>query len=151
VETAVIVALYLCGLAAMLVEMFIPGVVVGVMGFLAVMGSIIYAVSVGHYWTAGILMLATLALIPVFFLVWKNVIARFFAITEEQRGYRPSVTITDDLLGQQGVAVTPLRPSGIARLRDRRYDVVTEGEMIEKGVPVVVIDVTGNRVVVRKV
>ncbi len=150
-ETAVIVALYLCGLAAMLVEMFIPGVVVGVMGFLAVMGSIIYAISVEHYWTAGILMLLTLAFIPVFFLVWKNVMARFFAITEEQHGYRPSVTITDDLLGLEGVAITPLRPSGIARLRDRRYDVVTEGEMIDKGVPVVVIDVTGNRVVVRKV
>ena len=40
---------------------------------------------------------------------------------------------------------------GIAHLNDKRYDVVTRGEMLGKGSRVKVIEVSGNRVVVKKV
>ena len=56
----------------------------------------------------------------------------------------------DELVGQRGVASTPLRPAGIARLGDRRVDVVTRGAHLEAGDPVRVLMVEGNRVVVER-
>ena len=38
-----------------------------------------------------------------------------------------------DLVGQDGVAVTDLRPSGTAQIGDERVDVVTEGEYVAQG------------------
>ncbi|HUU84225.1 MAG TPA: hypothetical protein VM243_12045 [Phycisphaerae bacterium] len=52
--------------------------------------------------------------------------------------------------GDQGVALSVLRPAGKARIRDQVRDVVTEGEMVDKGAPIEVIDVSGNHVVVRR-
>lgn len=55
------------------------------------------------------------------------------------------------LEGTEGVALTPLRPAGMARLAGRRVDVVSRGELIEEGAPVRVLEVRGNRVVVARV
>ena len=53
-------------------------------------------------------------------------------------------------LGKSGTALSPLRPAGIAELEGKRVDVVSEGDLIEPGVPVVVTRVDGNRIVVRR-
>ncbi|MCB9885019.1 MAG: hypothetical protein H6838_05975 [Planctomycetes bacterium] len=53
-----------------------------------------------------------------------------------------------DLLHKSGVAVSALRPAGLARIDGRRIDVVTRGEMLDADCPIQVLDVTGNRVVV---
>lgn len=50
----------------------------------------------------------------------------------------------------RGIVEKPLRPSGTVRIGDRSYDVVTEGEFIEKGAPVFVLEVEGNRIVVAR-
>ena len=52
------------------------------------------------------------------------------------------------LAGKHGRTLSPLRPAGFARIEGRKVDVVTRGEMIEEGVEVRVLDVSGNRVVV---
>lgn len=54
----------------------------------------------------------------------------------------------DELVGREGETMTPLRPAGIAVFDRRRVDVVTRGELIDKGVRVKVVKVEGNRVVV---
>jgi len=51
-----------------------------------------------------------------------------------------------DLMGKRGLVEAPLRPAGTARIAGRRVDVVTRGEMIESGVWVEVISLSGNRV-----
>lgn len=55
------------------------------------------------------------------------------------------------LLGETGTARTRLGPSGKAVFGDYVVDVITEGELIAKGSPVIVIEAGGNRVVVRGV
>lgn len=55
-----------------------------------------------------------------------------------------------DLVGQQGVALSMLRPSGTARFGERVVDVLTEGEFIPPGARVEVLEVRGAQVVVRK-
>jgi membrane-bound serine protease (ClpP class) len=53
-------------------------------------------------------------------------------------------------LGKSGTALSPLRPAGIAEIEGERVDVVSEGDLIEAGVPIVVTRVDGNRIVVRR-
>ena len=50
--------------------------------------------------------------------------------------------------GDTGVALTYLRPSGKAEINDERVDVITENQFLEKGTPVKVIDIRGNRIIV---
>lgn len=52
------------------------------------------------------------------------------------------------LADQRGVAHTTLRPAGKARIAGRLVDVVTRGELIDRGQPVRVLRVEGNRVFV---
>jgi len=51
--------------------------------------------------------------------------------------------------GASGTAETALHPSGYARMEDKRINVVTRGEYVAAGTPVVVIAQEGARVVVR--
>lgn len=51
-------------------------------------------------------------------------------------------------LHKSGVALSPLRPAGYARIDGRRVDVVTRGEMLDRDCPLQVVEVEGNRVVV---
>lgn len=52
------------------------------------------------------------------------------------------------LLGQSGVAATPLMPAGRARFGDELVQVVTDGSPVSAGQPIRVMQVLGNRVVV---
>ena len=52
--------------------------------------------------------------------------------------------------GTLGVALTPLRPAGIASFSGHRVDVVSQGEFIEAGQAVVVTRDEGHRVVVAR-
>jgi membrane-bound ClpP family serine protease len=53
------------------------------------------------------------------------------------------------LVGQTGVTVTQLTPSGKARIDDQLVDVVSEGDVVARGASVVVVETHGNRIVVR--
>lgn len=59
--------------------------------------------------------------------------------------------VEETAIGDQGIAETPLRPSGIARFAGARVDVVSEGEYVAAGEPVEVARVDGGRVVVRRI
>lgn len=56
-----------------------------------------------------------------------------------------------DLVGLEGVAVTDLRPAGVAQIGIERMDVVTEGEYVSQGSPVRVVRSEGFRHIVRGV
>jgi membrane-bound serine protease (ClpP class) len=60
----------------------------------------------------------------------------------------PDAQPLTSLIGQQGKAITPLRPAGAAQIGARRVDVVTEGKFVASDTPVKVIQVEGNRVIV---
>lgn len=54
-----------------------------------------------------------------------------------------------DLLGVSGTALTDLRPGGTGLFDHRRVSVSTEGNYVDKGTPITVVEVEGTRVVVR--
>jgi membrane-bound serine protease (ClpP class) len=53
-------------------------------------------------------------------------------------------------LGQSGVAISPLCPGGKARFGEQLLDVITRGELVEKGRPVKIIGHTGPNAVVEE-
>ncbi len=58
---------------------------------------------------------------------------------------------TASLVGLKGVADSRLRPAGIGTFGDRRIDVVTQGDFLEKGTPILVVEAHGSRVVVEEI
>jgi len=63
---------------------------------------------------------------------------------------RPDPLPRGALLGRQGVALSDLRPAGVARIDGHRIDVVTDGEWLAAGDPVTVIRDEGYRRVVER-
>jgi len=53
-------------------------------------------------------------------------------------------------VGDNGVALSFLRPSGKAEINGARSDVVSEAEFIEKGTPIIVSEIDGNRIIVSR-
>jgi membrane-bound serine protease (ClpP class) len=72
------------------------------------------------------------------------------AVQEKDEGYNSSIGL-ENLVGQQGVADTDLRPSGWINVSNQRIFVVTEGSYIDKQENVKILSVDGNRVLVRKI
>jgi membrane-bound serine protease (ClpP class) len=61
-----------------------------------------------------------------------------------------SAEVRAALVGKTGVALTDLRPSGRIEVGGEPYDALTEGEFVDKDAEVAVLEVRGNRIVVRK-
>lgn len=152
------VILLALGMAAFFLEAFVPsGGLISVAALACVIGSVVFAFNrlemmPAVVFTGAAIILAPTALISAFLLLPKTSIGRRLTLRSAQApgtGYVAQDINEDKLVGQKGVALSPLRPSGEARIGDRRYDVITEGEMIENGTPIEVRSVGGNRIVVR--
>ena len=64
---------------------------------------------------------------------------------------RESLVDLEGFVGTRGTTATQLTPSGKARFGEMLLDVITDGEVVERGRQIEVVEVRGNRVVVRAV
>ena len=55
-----------------------------------------------------------------------------------------------EMIGQEGVAITQLRPTGTGEFAGIRIDVVTEGDFIAKDTKIKITDVKGYRTIVTR-
>ncbi len=141
-----VLTLWLAGVACLAVELFVPGMIVGVIGFALVVASVVGAwVGMGPA-VGGGLALGSLATGAV---LLKLAAARMTLRAPARAEAAPEQAEAHPLVGRTGEAVTDLRPSGFATLDGRRTDVVTRGEHVAAGARVEVVEVEGTRVVVR--
>ena len=56
-----------------------------------------------------------------------------------------------ELVGQEGVTLTYLRPVGVGLFKGQRFDVIAEGEFIEADKPIRIVAAHGNHILVRSV
>ena len=56
----------------------------------------------------------------------------------------------DGLVGLRGITATRLVPAGKARIDDELYDVVSDGDLIEKDQPIEIVQVVGYKIVVKR-
>lgn len=148
--------LFIGGIMLILLEMFVPGGILGILGTITLIGSIIMVNESTHQISfiiiVSIAAFIVLYLLNIYFFKNKLLFLNRFILDEEistEKGYVAKESELS-LLGKQLVAFTDLRPAGIALLNDEKYDVVTEGEFINKGTNVVVTHVEGMRIVVRQ-
>lgn len=69
----------------------------------------------------------------------------------EDLSRRESLVNLDDFVGTRGVTTTQLTPSGKARFDDMLLDVITDGDVIRRDTKIEVVEVYGNRVIVKAV
>ncbi len=79
---------------------------------------------------------------------WQKITAP--GTQRHEEGYDTGLGL-ESLVGELAQADTDLRPSGWVIHGDQRIFVVTEGSFVQKGEPVKIIAVDGNRIVVRKI
>lgn len=104
-------------------------------------------------WTMAVTLILGIALLAsmIRYLPENKMFNKFVLVdqTDRNHGYTSSDS-KDDLLGLEGVAITSLRPAGTVLIEDRRIDVVSVGDFIEKGAHVKVVDTSGSRVMVTR-
>lgn len=153
------------GIVLLMLELFvIPGFgVAGVAGLLALAAGLTLSL-IGAGTTTAVVIgaAARVALSLVLAVVGFLVAVRFLPLLPFARGLiletglgslTQSVGVPEDdrrWLGKRGTTASVLRPAGIADIEGERIDVVSQGEYIEAGAPIIVIRVDGNRIVVRR-
>lgn len=151
-----IIVLTLVGFLMLAAEVFVPGMVLGLLGALALAAAV--GASYYHYGlVTGSFMLVVIGGVTMAgFIIWMKAfpytgIGRRLMLQKSLvRGEGEKEQPVARLLGMTGKSITPLRPSGTALIDGRRVDVVAESELIESGADIVVIYEEGMRVVVRK-
>lgn len=145
--------LILIGFLMIGAEVFVPGLVLGSLGALCLAAAIVWTY-IDYGAIPGTLVLAGVGFFGLIgFFVWLSVFPKTFvgrqiinknALRSDENAARVS------LLGKDGIALSPLRPAGTAKIGGRRVDVVAESGFVESGEAVLVIQVEGARVVVRR-
>lgn len=67
-----------------------------------------------------------------------------------ETGYSSMNETYSSLVGQQGKAITDMRPSGTIEINNERYSAVTDGTWVKKHSPIEVASVNGTRILVRE-
>lgn len=166
------ILVFLLGILLMALEIFIiPGFgIAGISGLILLIGSLMLALvrNIGFdftYTTDEDLLLAfiqvggvmAVALLSLLFFGRNILRTSFFqqmVLTDTQQGdagYRVQETSYQSLVGEEGTVATFLRPSGKVEIGDERYSATTDGEFIEKGEKVKVVEAHRSELVVRKV
>ena len=148
------IILFVIGILLIILELYTPGGILGLLGLGSVVTSLIMAgdsfVQMGYSILIAFL-LTILAMILMAKVFGKNMrIFRKIILTDAtttEQGYVSNENRTD-LLGKTGVTLTQMRPAGLALIDGERLDVVSVGDFIEKDVKVKVVQVEGSRIVI---
>jgi len=147
--------LLVAGLILIVAEIFLPGMVVGSIGGICLLVSIVmcYNEKGGVYGTVylgGVIVLSIMVIGLGMKYFPKTSYGRKMVLGSHSGDTGELASVTG-LKGKRGTAHTMLRPAGTAIIENKRVDVVAEGTMIPKGSAVEVLAVEGNKVIVRKV
>lgn len=149
--------LFIVGVILIVLELFLPGGIAGTIGGVAIIASLFLAadniihMGISILIAISISILVSILMVKVFgrkVKIFRKIILTDSTTTE--KGYVSNKNRTE-LLGLEGIALTPLRPAGTVVIDDERIDVVSEGAFIEKDKRVRIVKVEGARIVVREI
>ena len=151
-------AIFFLGLVLLAIEIFvIPGFgITGILGILGIVAGIFMSFGINNIAQATSViffsLIADIILIIILarFILKSKGFKNIVALETDTAGYHSSVSY-DNLLGREGITDTFFRPSGNIIINDKKYDAITEGEFINKGVKIKVILVEGNKIVIKEV
>lgn len=154
--TLISVILLIMGFILVGIEFTAPGISVpGIAGSIClIVGIFMTADSIveGVILTVIILLILGVMLGIALWLFAKGKIVKPLILTQEQtkqQGYVSNIGL-EHLLGKEGISLTDLRPSGIAKFENTQYDVISEGQYILKDTEIVVYQVKGSKIIVKE-
>ncbi|MFD0952524.1 NfeD family protein [Virgibacillus natechei] len=151
------IVLLVIGMVLIIAEFYVSGGIVGALGIGAVIGSLFMSgYDLGHMSISiGIAFLVAVILAVILIRrigmdkgVFRKVILKDQVTTDQ--GYVSSENRLE-LIGLEGIAVTPLRPSGSGVFEEERLDVISEGGFIDENMRIKIVKVEGVRIVVREI
>lgn len=153
------IILFAIGLLLLLAEVFlIPGFgLAGIGGAAAILASIFLTFGNIVQATYSILIALGLSIAGFFLLIrfipstraWRKFI--LFTKQEKELGYTVGTKDLKRLTGKEGIAITPLRPSGIVEVNGKKLNALTLGEYVDSNTKIKIISVEGNKIVVEAV
>lgn len=151
------IVLLVIGIVLIIAEFYVSGGIVGALGIGAVIGSLFMSgYDLGHMsLSIGIAFLVAVILAVILVRrvgmdkgVFRKVILKEQITTEQ--GYVSSENRLE-LIGVEGIAATPLRPSGSGVFEEERLDVISEGGFIGENMRIKIVKVEGVRIVVKEI
>jgi membrane-bound serine protease (ClpP class) len=149
---ALIVTLLILGAILLFLETLLPGMIAGIIGVVCLIAAVI--LGYGDFGTSTGNLILAVVLVGLLIGAWCWL--TFFPESRVARKFVSQGSVGElgvekpELLNRTGVAISQLRPSGIANIDGQRVDVVTEGGLIERDTAVKVVAVEGARIVVRE-
>ena len=148
--------LMIAGFVLVGIEMVMPGFSFpGISGISCLVISVFLnanTIQEGVILTVVITAILGLMLAIILWLLSKGKIAKPIILTEEQDREKGYISSNDlkYLLNKKGVAVTDLRPSGLGDFDGVSFDVITKGNYISKGTPIIIFEVKGSKLMVKE-
>jgi membrane-bound serine protease (ClpP class) len=159
-ELWIVIGLMVIGLLAMFVEIFVPaGGLIGIAGLGCYIAGIVLTFRNFNTVVGYVMLAVSLVSAPVFFALAFKIFPKTFMgkrliLRQSQQSDSGYTSFSSEkyanLQGQEGVALTKLRPSGMVEIGGKKYSVVTAGEFIDTGDRIKVSTTEGSRIVVRK-
>jgi len=143
----------MAGVALLLAEVFLPGMIAGVLGVVCLLGAAVVGFAEFGPKVGSLILMAELLAGTVLTILWmryfpKTPLGRKYILDPSTAAHAP--TEPEKWLGHEGTALTDLRPAGSARLDGEKVDVTTSGEHLESGTRVKVVRVDGPSIFVRR-
>lgn len=151
ITSSITFLLFLIGGALLFLELILPG-----FGVAGISGIILFLISIALSMGGGAQAVVTFLVAAVIVaLMVKNFVQRGDEITLLKPFISHEVAhpqkMLDLGLGEKGVAVTSLRPTGIGEFNGKKLTVQSEGSFVEKGSDVVIVAIRGKSVYVKEV
>lgn len=153
------IILFLVGFSLLLAEIFlIPGFgLTGISGIIAILTSIFLTFGNIIQAVYSILIALGFTIVGFFLLIryipatrtWRKFI--LFTKQEKELGYTVGIKNSKRLIGKEGIAITPLRPSGMVEVNGEKLNAITRGEYVDSNTKIKIISVEGNNIVVEAV
>ena len=143
------------GIFLLLLEMILPGMIAGILGVgLIVFGNVSafrdYDTAIGTYTIFGTIFALLVLGAGWFKFLPRSFIGKWLISVRSIDGVSGE-ELPSDLVGKEGVSETRLYTSGKVRVEGVLYDAMTNGEGIEAGVPIKIVQVEGVKIVVAEV
>jgi len=147
--------LFILGVTLVLIELFVlPGFgIFGILGIVSVVGSLTMAsfdVMTGLRAVSIAILITIVGVFLIFYYYGKSKKPSRLVLGEDLYNEEGNEQFQkkSSLIGKEGITLTKLRPAGVVRIENEKYDVVSDGGFIDINEKVIVTNVHGTRILV---
>lgn len=148
-----VIALIVLGILLVILEILVvPGTtVIGIIGGILMATGVVLAyttqenVAIGHYTLAG----TSVATVILLYWAYKVLRSQKYSLYDVIDGQVNVLEPDTVKVGDEGITIGTLRPSGMARINGHRFEVSSQGDMIPTDTQITVIKINGNKIFVK--